>query len=140
MASNNTDWKFGEIRGPDNVTQVVTAHAAVTAGTLVSLKAAVDNGVPTVEASTGVTQPYGVACYDAAAGDELLILIRGITRIRNTCAMADPTTFGAGIALKGGKIVVGSASQSSGHFGINIGGTLADGETGLFFVDCLGGF
>lgn len=154
MASNNTDWDYGESRNSNDVIipaklKVGTSHS-VRPGSVVRWDAGYSGDEPIIVDGYGSSDsdaPCGVVVNgprsdDGAntlitGGQYLTIMTRGITRIR----MVTDGTNGA-IALggpghvSGGKIANADATSGSKSFGISIGGALANGDTGLWFIDC----
>ena len=154
MASNNTDWDFGETRYENDETTIAEVHdgRTVTGGDIVRLGETKDNDVFTIADdgfSGGAVNAdiYGVVVNlpkkrngnagTAGGGSRVEILIRGITRIRNTPDAA--IAAGARVAHSGGRLKTAASSGTSKAFAVNIGGALASGDTGLFYVDTMAG-
>lgn len=139
MTSNNTDWRFGETNG-QYIEEQAQADANIKAGDPVKLDSAGGDGhLPNVIKATGNDSVYGIARFDADSGKNVIILQRGYIRPNIVADATAPPLFGNADALKGGKLVAGGTAAAGKPFGINIGGTLANGDTGLIYVDTIAG-
>ena len=138
MADNNTDYAFGEVRDTQGAIELTAiAHADVEAGIPMQIHAAGNDANMTVKAATGGVNVIGVTRFSAKAGKPVVMLIRGITRIKTEAAAA--IGVGGAVGMLGGELSIGTAASSGREFCVNIGGTLADGDTGLFYVDTIAG-
>ena len=148
MASNNTDWEFGETRDnqrdwivPAKVKDGTTA--TIQAGDPVHFEKGLTEGgtyVVSGFAATSDDDGWGVCTHTpvngvaAKAGDIISVLIRGITRVRFPAAGAIP--LGKLVHIHDREITAAGASGTSTNaIGINVGGTLAATDTGLVYVN-----
>ena len=139
MTSNNTDWRFGETNG-QYIEEQAQAETAIRAGEAVKLDSAGGDGhLPNVVPATGNDNVYGFARFDADAGKNVILLHVGYMRPRTVADATAPPAFGQAVALKGGKLVAGGTAAASKPFAVNIGGTLANGDTGLLYVNTIAG-
>ena len=150
MASNNTDWAYGESRHPNNdlliPAKVKAGETGVKPGHLVKISAGWADDLLEVELldSTDTSRPIGVVNatpvngVNAKGGDVIVLLVRGLTTIRNVCG-AD-ISLGGIVAQKDGKTVIKGTSSAGPGFGRNIGGALtaSSDDTGLIYIDCWG--
>lgn len=154
MASNGTDWEYGESRSPSDMILPATIKSDATAtfqtGDLVYPSSGIGGGKALVVKGTGTTsadKPCGIVHSvphgktSAAKGDAITILVRGITRVRMVNDANAIPLFG-GVSHHDGKLTPAQATAANGSepFGINVGGALAaaGGDNGLIYVDCFG--
>ena len=125
MVSTHADWKLGETRGAICEKIPAIAVNALEAGDFVFLAntSTATEGLVRVSKHTGSPAPFGVALYDAAAGETVQILTRGVVKV----------TFGGSaqdgpISATNNRAVAGGTAPKCGW---NISGSKGAGETGI---------
>ena len=120
------------------------AEAAITKGQVVKLDTHTDGELGSVSPAGDGDKPIGVALKDAAAGDYVPVLVRGIVKV--TAAGAIPLGSKVRTAA-GGKVQAvddqavdeGGTATYTIYYTSLVGRalqTFADGDTGLIYVDC----
>lgn len=144
MASNHTDWAFGEQRGNSRNYEVYSMEttAAVMSGDSFTITGSRDDDVFQGRKAAGNEHVVGIVAAGGKNGaykanSMVPVITRGLTRPRTT-ASNTIALLGA-IALVGGKFVIESASGAGPAFAQNVGGALADGDTGLVYMNGFGG-
>ena len=139
-----SDWADGETRGPIKEVISVKASGAIAAGDFVRI-----SGIDANNEITGVTQgatseamPIGGCLFSVASGKYAQVLTRGFFKPK--FVTAGTPSAGARIAIKNGKLIVPdgnhtTTSTTSAVIGRWMSKTAAAGDTGLIFLDCLGG-
>ena len=151
MASNNTDYAYGEVRDTQGIATLTvqikdstaTTAAPIKAGDCVVISDASNGGSLTVKKLAAANASNVMGVVMGAKDEEFVneeyveILLRGITRIRQTASAA--IALGAFAGIKDAKFLGGAQTNTGKAFAFNIGGVLADGDTGLWYIDCIAG-
>ena len=136
MTNTQTDWELGDTQGPIKITTTCEAKNAISAGDFVRLHESTDgasqagyDGPTQVYKHAGTAEPFGVALFDAAAGETFQVLLMGIVKITYGGAFSHDGQC----AVKTNQVFPASASSTSIACGFSICGVKAVNETGIIF-------